>query len=346
MKKPIALLVNDLHADKDKLVAFQLNWDEALEICESERISNLIIGGDLFTTRANQTLSTLITVWKALKKAYEKELCVTISEGNHDKTNLEEIYGYSHLFQGFGDTYVVDEYDILYWDDCDFVLIVISYFPENNSFLKVLDKAVERALKEFSEVVKDKSNIILYLHEGIHGALGDFEIPGELPQEPFLDFRKVLCGHYHNRIRIKNTPIEYIGASRQHSFGEDEEKGYTILYSDGSTQFIKNVVNTRYKSISLNADELDDFVLQKEMGYKYKLKLNCNEKDAKIIERQKLLDSGFDKVEFNVENKTATEADQSDITERYDKAGIVSEYQTYCDENSIDCKLGLKYLTE
>lgn len=45
--------------------------------------------------------------------------------------------------------------------------------------------------------------------------------------------------------KIKGTVIEYIGSSRQHNFGEDEDKGYTLLYSDGSYEFIKNHVNIR-----------------------------------------------------------------------------------------------------
>ena len=189
-----------------------------------------------------------------------------------------------------------------------------------------------------------KSDIVLYIHQGVHGALGEFEISSELPQEPLLGFKAVLCGHYHNRVKIKNTNIEYIGSSRQGNFGEDEEKGYTILYSDGSYGFVKNEVNTRYKTIELNADKTDNFQLDKDERYKYKVKVRCNEKQAKLFDKQKLLDLGFHKVEVVTENIVSKESAASGIQEKYDKQGIKKEYQNYCNENSIDSRLGIKYL--
>lgn len=40
------------------------------------------------------------------------------------------------------------------------------------------------------------------------------------------------------------------------------------------------------------------------------------------------------------------EAAASGIQEKYDIIGIRKEYQSYCDDNSIDSRLGLKYLED
>lgn len=342
MKEAIALFINDIHVNKDNIAEFNQNWKEMLSVCKRENIADIVIGGDLFTSRASQTLATLLAVKAALTEAVRQGIYITIGEGNHDKTDQEAIEGYNHLWVGLKGIDVVDTHKALYWEGCDFCLLLMSYFPENGSFLEKLDIAVVDTLGQYPQL--KKNDIILYIHEGVHGALGDFEIDGELPQEPLLGFKAVVCGHYHNRVKIKKTNIEYIGSSRQANFGEDEEKGYTILYADGSYGFVKNEVNMRYQTIELDAKNVDKYTLNIDDRYRYKVKVRCNERQAKLFDKQKLMDLGFHKVEVVAETDLPKESAAADIQEKYDKQGIKKEYQNYCNENSIDSKLGMKYL--
>lgn len=342
MKEAIALFINDIHVNKDNIAEFNQNWKEMLSVCKRENIADIIIGGDVFTSRASQTLATLLAVKAALTEAVRQGIYITIGEGNHDKTDQEAIEGYNHLWVGLKGIDVVDTHKTLYWEGCDFCLLLMSYFPENGSFLEKLDIAVADTTSQYPQF--KKNDIILYIHEGVHGALGDFEIDGELPQEPLLGFKAVVCGHYHNRVKIKKTNIEYIGSSRQANFGEDEEKGYTILYADGSYGFVKNEVNMRYQTIELDAKNVDKYTLDIDDRYRYKVKVRCNERQAKLFDKQKLMDLGFHKVEVVAETDLPKESAAADIQEKYDKQGIKKEYQNYCNENSIDSKLGMKYL--
>lgn len=339
MSQPIALLINDIHISKDTISEFELNWNEMLSVCARNHIYDIIVGGDMFTSRSSQTLAVLLAVKRALDRAVRNGLYVTIAEGNHDKVDLKSVEGYNHLWIGQKDIDIVDDFRLISWNSCDFAILVISYFPESSEFIKHFEKACEN-LEGFK-----KDEVILYLHEGIHGALGSFEIEGELPQDIFAGFKVVLCGHYHNRIRIKGTNIEYIGSSRQHNFGEDEEKGYTIIFDDGSFEFVKNQVNTRYKVIEVDADEISSLSLEgADRRYKHKLKVKCDEKQSKLFDKQEMLDKGFDKVEVVSENPASVESIKADIQTKYDHAGIRKEYRLYCDERSIDSKLGIKYL--
>lgn len=344
MKDPIALLINDIHVSKDNIDEFNKNWDEALSVCENFGIADIIVGGDMFTERASQSLATLLAVKHALDRAVSNNIYVTIAEGNHDLVNQEDVEGYNHLWVGLKGIDVIDTHKVLFWEGCDFALVVMSYFPENGSFLEKMETAVRDAIEKCYPTVSSKKDIILYIHEGVHGALGDFDIEGELEQEPLLGFKAVLCGHYHNRIKIRNTNIEYIGSSRQNNFGEDEEKGYTIIDFDGSYEFIKNQVNTRFKTFEIDAD--DDFSFEKDDRYKYKVKVKCTEKQANTFDKQKFLDMGFNKVEMLAETPVNKEVAASGIDEKYDKQGIKKEYQNYCHENDIDSELGLKYLED
>ena len=346
MKEALALLINDIHISKDNIAEFNKNWDEALMVCQREGISDIIVGGDMFTERSSQTLAVLLAVKGALDRAVSKGLVVTIAEGNHDIVDKEAFEGYNHLWKGQRYIDVIDTYRIIEWEDCDFVLAVMSYFPENGSFLDWLDRMRDEAILKHG--VRSEQDIILYIHEGVHGALGNFEIDGELPQEPLLDYKAVLCGHYHNRIHIKGTNIQYIGSSRQHNFGEDEEKGYTILYSDGSTEFVKNQVNQRYKTVEVDFDDvakLDMYFVNDTMdNYKVCVKVRCTDKQSKAFDKQQLLDYGFNKVEMVLAAPVEKEVAAMGIEEKFDKQGIKKEYQNFCNEQEIDSELGIKYL--
>lgn len=340
---PIALLINDIHVSKDNIAEFQMNWDEALEICESQGISSIIVGGDMWHSRSAQSLDILMAVRNAVIKATSKGLELTIAEGNHDKIDQESLLGYSHLFSEYPNVYVVDDYTIIDISD-DVVLYVVSYFPENGSFANRI-----QALSEKLE--SDKKNI-LYIHEGIRGGLATAS-DDELPASLFSKFDTTLVGHYHNRQKVANTNIEYIGSSRQHNFGEDEEKGYTILYDDGSYEFVKNEVNLRYMVIDVELADMDEAFFNrlqeiKESGrYKVKVRVSCSSQESASVDKQKCLDSGATKLEFVTEQTAINLSEGQDFSKKYDKAGIKQEYINFCADKAIsNVEMGLNYLNK
>lgn len=335
-KWPYALLINDIHASKDNIPEFQKNWDEALAICSERGITEIVIGGDLWQSRSAQTLPVLMAVQQAILKATTNDIEVVIAPGNHDKIDQESILSYSHLFKGYDKVTVIDDYIIEDLDD-GLMLVTMAYFPENGSFP---DKLTELMGKE------KPSNIILYIHEGISGALATSS-DKELPAKLFKDFKQVLVGHYHDRVKIGNN-IQYIGASRQHNFGEDPEKGYTILYSDGTTEFIKNKANVAYATIDLIPENLEAGKKKVaeliEQGVKVKVRVSCESVEAKTIDKQALIDMGVTKVEVKTETVTIETAEQA-LETKYDKNGIKAEYASFCEKKDIDdVETGLKYL--
>lgn len=341
-KTPIALLLNDIHVSKDNIPEFQKNWDEALAICDHYRISDIVIGGDLWQSRSAQTLSTLMAVRQAIIKATKAGITLTIAEGNHCKVDQESILGYSHLFSEYPNVYVVDDYTVIDIGK-NVSLYIMSYFPENGSFTERLKDIVE------NDFDSEQYNI-LYIHEGINGALSTPN-EKELPTSIFKDFDKVLVGHYHDRCVITNTNIEYIGSSRQHNFGEDEEKGYTILFSDGSYEFVKNQVNTRYKVMELNGSQPSSVIVDKlqkakaDELYKIKVRITCDSTSVGTIDKRKLLEAGATKVEIVAEESSVTSTASHALDKKFDKSGIKQEYTTFCADKGIsNIEMGLAYL--
>lgn len=343
---PCLLLLNDIHISKDNIPAFKANWQEAIDICRKMDVKEIAIGGDLFFSRAAQTLDVLLAVHDALLTAAEHGIHVTIAEGNHDKVNQENERGYCHVFDQHSNVLVCDEYVSLpLGDDCRFVLHMMGYFPEDGSFCTRLDRLKEKALDP-------KRLNFLYIHEGINGALAQPN-DKELPAKIFEEFDKVFVGHYHNRTIIDKTRIEYIGSSRQHNFGEDEEKGYTVIYTDGSHEFIKNQANTRYRVIDVAAeraglnlmDELRE--IDADGRYKVKVRVHAPQAAMKSVDKAALLDAGATKVELIADDEEMLEVAASSLFEKFDSHRIRETYEEFCREKQIDdVAIGLEYLSK
>lgn len=340
--QPCALLINDIHVSKDNISEFHKNWNEALEICKANSIEDIIVGGDMWLSRSAQPLSTLMAVREAILKATKQYgFSVVIANGNHCKVNQEAIEGYNHIFSDYEAVDIVDDVlNIEYGDNL--TLWIMSYYPENGSFSQRLEEVK-------SQLISDGRKNVLYIHEGIRGGLNT-PSDDELPAHIFEDFDAVLVGHYHNRKRIPNTNIEYIGSSRQHNFGEDEEKGYTILYTDGSYEFVKNEVNQRYKVIEVDVADMNEKFLDSlakikaDPRYKVKVRVKCDSTQSSSVDKQKLAECGANKIELVTEQTLIVNTDHQAITQKFDKSGIKEEYTSFCSQKSIDNQLGLHYL--
>ena len=345
MKQVIAVLANDLHVSKDNISEFNKNWDELLDVCsKTDCCWDIVIGGDLWESRPGQTLNTFLAVKQAILKATTKyDFLLTIAEGNHCKVNQEEIEGWSHIFSEYKNVEVVDVYKLMRWEGTKQCLGVMSYFPEQGSFTQHLNEF--KAYIQKASV--NLSDVTLYIHQGIAGGIGGYVADTDLPTDLFDEFKQVLVGHYHNRIHIPDTNIYYIGSSRQKDFGEDEAKGYTLFYDDGSFEFVENKVNIRYKNIELNAKELETINLDElsDPSYKVKLKVKCDAKDKKKVDRNALLGMGFNRVEI-IEQKKKETVQQSSIDEKYDTNTIKKEYADFCAKEDIDPELGETYLNK
>lgn len=335
------LLLNDIHISKDNIPDFEANWQEALSHCKRLDIPTMVLGGDLFFSRSSQTLDVLLAVHDALLAAAKMNIDVILANGNHDQVNPESVRGYCHVFDQHDNVLVIDEYHTLSNPEWSFMLHVIPYFPEDGSFTEKLDEVIK------NEVSTGKLNF-LYIHEGINGALSR-PAENELPATIFGDFDKVFAGHYHNRCAVAPN-IEYIGAARQHNFGEDEEKGYTVLYADGTAGFIKNRANQRYMVLDVQGDKVGIHLkdqleeLREDGRYKVKVRVHSSLAGAAAIDKDKLLEAGAGKVEIVVAELQAVQAADAGVLEKYNGGKIRDNYRRFCTEKEISEEPGLSYL--
>lgn len=336
------LLINDIHVAHSDILSFDKNWNEALDVCVHRGITEIIVGGDLYQSRASQSLDVLMAVRRALKKANDSGIVVTLANGNHDRVNLNSEDGYCHVFSDYPDVYVVDTF-MAYDISKNTVIHTVSYFPETGKFLDVY--------KDLVATLDETKTNILYIHAGINGAL---QHPSEkdLPANMFGAFDKVLVGHYHDRCHIDKSNVYYIGSSRQHNFGEDEAKGYTIVNEDGSHEHVDNQVNIRYTTINIPYRKWDDPKLIKKLNnyqdegkYKVRLVIECKQEEAQSVDKKMLVENGANKVEIKVTDIKVIETATSSLFHKFDTKQIVDNYTEFCNEKGIsDASLGVEYL--
>lgn len=342
---PCALLINDIHVSKDNIPEAKANWNEALQVCDERGIKLILVGGDLFQARSSQNLDILLAIYDMLAIADNRGIKIVLANGNHDKVNQEAIRGYCHVYGQFDNVAVVDDFLTITDDEWDCAIHMIAYFPESGSFTSKLNALITGGLDE------ERKNL-LYIHEGINGALAHSS-DNELPANIFGDFDKVFVGHYHNRCLVKGSNVEFIGSSRQHNFGEDEEKGYTLVFNDGSHEFVKNQANTRYQVIDVPANKVDIHLsdrleeIREDGRYKVKVRVHSTNADAASIDKSKLLDSGAMKVEIITEEPEIREIVSSSLFEKFDNNKIQENYKEFCRVKDIeDPALGLSYLAK
>ena len=148
---PCLLLLNDIHISKDNIPEFTANWQEALDICHRMDVHEIALGGDLFLSRAAQSLDVLLAVHDALLSAAESGIRVVMAEGNHDKVDQEDPRGYCHVFDQHPNVLVADDYLSLPAPEGQhFILHLISYFPEDGSFCDKLETVKKNSVGGFA----------------------------------------------------------------------------------------------------------------------------------------------------------------------------------------------------
>lgn len=345
-----ALLMNDMHVSQGSIHEFEKNWQEALRLCLIHGIKEVFIGGDLWQSRSAQTLETLMAVYKFVRTFGDHCIHLVIAEGNHCKVNQEALEGYSQLFAPYPMVTVVEEYQSFQLSE-QLVISVMSYFPENNGFIP----RFKRLSQEVSKQCPSFYNL-LYIHEGINGGLNQLS-DDELPITLFDSscFQKVLVGHYHNRKKINGSCVEYIGASRQHNFGEDERKGYVLVRPDGSFDYYDNQVNTRYVVLEKELGQINqkDFLqliesykLHSNYDYRIKVKIKSDSLEITPKQREKLIEAGVSKIEVLYNGTCDTATPSQTFDNKFNKDQLKDEYVCFCSDKGESSQLGIQYLNK
>ena len=341
-KKPISIILTDTHLNQKSVESnisiFRQVIDKAIDL----KLDVVYHLGDIFTNREGQTLNILIAFSKIIKMFEDAEVKLICIPGNHDKVFLNSNASYLDIFIRNNVFEVIDSPEFRDFDD--FNVAFVPYYKE-------VDLYPEK-LKSIISILNTNKKNILFTHIAVSGVMNNdgTVVNNNLDEDLFSNFYKVFTGHYHNRSQVGDN-IFYIGSAFPQNFGEDGEKGFTILYSDGSHDYFKPQFKEFIK-IEVPIGQIEHFLKEKaytdliEEGNEVRFIVSGESTEVKSLDRSRITDLGIsvqskeDEIEKNIEEVETVKLVS------FNKSSVIPLYSEFCKENSYNSKEGLNYLNK
>lgn len=352
-KKALGVFLTDVHLTKDNGELIKSLFRQVVAICDEREISNIFCGGDIFTNRIGQPLSCLNDFKEIVDYLTEKGIDFYTIPGNHDKTDLESKRSYLDHF--YSPLYHLSSRGKLILFGKDVAIAMIPYFPDEIWLEEY--KKVEDTLKTDHKagILNEDATTILITHSGFDGVVNNdgSKVESVIKPSKFKNWTKVLIGHYHNASKLTKNVI-YTGSIAQKDFGETyEDKGVTIIYTDGSLEHI-NLDFPKYlkETLDVNDKEALRTLLDKYEGNTtdhIRFIFTGKRCDAVKIDTAELSKRGIEAKFKAEETEQAIEECEDEAVMCYDKKSIQKDFVKFCADNSIKgkhLKYGLKLIKE
>ena len=348
MKKPIALISNDWHLEENNIGQVTHVILQKIEYWLSLADTNVrfICLGDVFDSRKSQKEITLLAFNRILDTLQENGITLDCIPGNHDKTDYNSLNSYLDVFSHHP---ALNLYrDTTYLQLKDVGLIFQPFITE--------DKWIEAITSIKSSKDIDLSKAILLSHIAVNGSINNdnTKVESNINREFLNDFRLTLLGHYHNTHEVSKNII-HLPSLRQKNFGEDANKGFTVIYNDFTYEII-NCASKEYITLSLESDKvdskmIDNIIDEYNNNYKEDVNLRIEFKgtpaDIKSLDVSKLKANGI-KLKFALDRDQKCKSDLKDIevVDFESNEKILEVFKEFCNEKDIDVNKGLFYLKQ
>ncbi len=327
MKKVVAILGNDYHLGTNNLKLVENIWNQQLELCVKFGKVPFVVGGDIFTYRSGQPLAVLSLFKELLDKTVQIGVKVIIIPGNHDKTALHDTKSYLDVFKREGVNICSEETSIKAGN----VDITLIPFFDNEEWLR----------RFYNVQLFGNNPHILITHMGIEGVRNNDGSIVSSPIKPsmFKDYDAVFIGHYHDSMQLGNN-VYYTGSVYQNNFGENsEDKGFTVIYNDGTFDFIQSKFPKYIKEIvDVKDNDTLNNVIEKYEDNKedyVRIVFKGKKEDLKNVNKSILESKGFLVQYLPNEQTAAMESAESEGIVEYNKESLLTDFKQYCDDNNI-----------
>jgi DNA repair protein SbcD/Mre11 len=338
MKTPLTIIFSDLHIHLHNEEEIINITHEIIKQCLINHIKTAICLGDVFDSRKSQPLQSLKTFEKVLQLFIDMHIDLICIPGNHDKISYISKDSYLDQYQYWPGFRLIRDYE--YIDLFKGIRFhFIPYFEEETTYIKYLEQ-VE---------LKYEQNY-LFTHIGIDGVLNNSkeEVKNPVTKDIFKQFDDVFIGHYHNSSDHGN--IHYIGSIKPNNFGEDNNKGCTILYDDGSFELIP-LTFKKYEKIVIDIDSFDN-KKEQELLKEYSKSDNHirfefvgDSSKLKSLDKMKFESVGIDITVKNKEVEETVNIVEYDEFIEFDDKSLLVEFDEFCKINDLtDIEIGQDYL--
>jgi DNA repair exonuclease SbcCD nuclease subunit len=292
MRKAIAIAVTDSHYHKSNLeevndCLFQ-SINRALEL----GVKYYFHCGDVFTSRYGRSFEELKAFNEYLSVLEDSGLeSIVIISGNHDKKDQTSDESYLDIFKrNNSKIQIVSNFLIHRFGD--FYFCFLPFFSES---------VYSDKINSIVSKIKKKGRYFLFTHVAVNGVRNNdgTVVSNDFGNKVFDAFEKVFIGHYHNRQEFDN--IVYFGSLKQNDFGENKEKGWMVIYDDGSYEFEQSdfiqYINLKIDLSKSSASKLINLHLEKygnNPNFNTRITLTGTESQLKDYDKKDFSEVGID----------------------------------------------------
>lgn len=247
------LIFTDLHIADTNINICKKFLSSLLKYLKENNIENIFFLGDLYDYRKGPSevvLTYSLSFINELLKNTNQH--IYLIPGNHDKYIADGLESYLNILIALDKKrlHILKDLSVLEGQKYDYVFF--PYF-EGEHF--------ENAIGRLDYAHFDKP-VILFAHYMYE----------QIPQEIKKKFKKIFLGHNHDRSDFPNGM--YIGSCFPQNFSEDNNKGFTILHDDLTTELIP-FTSQEYITQKININFFEEEQI-KEYIQKFKMKIQIN----------------------------------------------------------------------
>lgn len=325
------LLLMDIHIKDNNVDLVNNIFDQIIDICLEQNIQFIFQGGDIFNSRASQSLNVLMCFVDFVNKLRDLGIGFYCISGNHDKVDLESCKGYPDIIQDTLKYACFSKETSITFLSSIYDFHFLPYFKENGSYKERLQNIV-------NELNKDKKNILI-THIAISGVKNNDGglVENNLTSDLFDAFDNVLVAHYHNESKI-NEKIHYIGSVFPQNFGEDNNKGAWIISKKGYNRV--NLNFPKYFTYRFDCKDIIQITDQlKQVNHQYdkiRFVITGNETEIENFNR-----SIFDN--YNVDVKFEKIYSQKIVElKKYKEDDIMLSFKQFCLDKQVQDNIRVK----
>jgi DNA repair protein SbcD/Mre11 len=344
MKNPLFAIITDLHISDDNYNEVKKVVVQAIHKTVDLGLSVLYVAGDIFNSRKNQTLNVLQTWLETLDYCQFHGITLRVIPGNHDKLDYTSQDSYLDIFASHSNMHLVTSHESF---TCGrrtrgFTIHMVPFFDEESTYMT-----------HFNSLQIDPSRRnVLITHIAVNGVKNNdgSEVDEGAKPEILAPFEKVFVGHYHNKQKI-GSKTYYIGSIMPKNYGEDNEKGMTIVYTDGSHELFQ-LEFKKFVTVNINLDTVTDDLLKKTieansfLDDNIRVKFSGKKETLDAFDKTAFADAGFD-IKYDYKIQVDVSYKQAEEFSGFDKQKIKDEWDEFAQNNEdIDSKIGKDYLEQ
>ena len=337
MKKPLAIIFNDAHLKTGNEQDVIQSVKHMLKHAKSEKITDIIFAGDLFDSRSFQRQSVLHAFDEILDLINKAGCTLYLFPGNHDKTVYASYDSFLDVYRHYPSVVFNRELSVI--ELGGFKITLLPFFSDD-MLIPMLEEA--------------EGTDVLISHFEMAGSthLGNTSVKTTINKDLLSKWKKVYLGHYHNHHEITKD-IVHLPSLRQTSFGEDDHKGFSILFDDLSYEVIEGDFK-RFRKIIININdtntsEIAELIRVHGNGQDtVRFEFIGDENKLKALDKSQFNDSGIDvKIKYEVKyNYDDSSLQLPTVVEHYGEDQVKEAFKAFCDEKGYEHKDGIVLLNE